>query len=58
VRRLRRRGWKVLVLWECQLTDAERLTAQLKAFLASRPAANCSRSNSFIRAEPPGEVSR
>lgn len=35
---LRALGWSVLVLWECELRDAEALTARLKAFLG--PAAN------------------
>lgn len=31
--RLRRGGWRVLVLWECQLRDADKLAARLRAFL-------------------------
>jgi DNA mismatch endonuclease, patch repair protein len=27
-------GWRVLTLWECQLKDAEALTARLRSFLA------------------------
>jgi DNA mismatch endonuclease, patch repair protein len=34
VRALRREGWRVLVLWECQLRDAERLISALRQFLA------------------------
>ncbi|MEA2079191.1 MAG: very short patch repair endonuclease [Pseudomonadota bacterium] len=31
--KLRRLGWRVLVIWECQTKDRERLTDQLIAFL-------------------------
>ncbi|MBL8881145.1 MAG: hypothetical protein JNG88_18705 [Phycisphaerales bacterium] len=31
--RLRREGWRVLVLWECQLRDADKIAARLRAFL-------------------------
>ena len=31
--RLRREGWRVLVVWECQLRDVEQLATQLRAFL-------------------------
>lgn len=31
---LRRRGWKVLVIWECQLREAERLGRRLDDWLA------------------------
>jgi len=31
---LRRCGWKVLTVWECQTRDAERLAAKIAAFLA------------------------
>jgi DNA mismatch endonuclease (patch repair protein) len=31
--RLRRDGWRVLVVWECQLRDVDELTARLRAFL-------------------------
>lgn len=34
-RRLRRDGWRVLVVWECPLRDARRLAARLRTFLAS-----------------------
>ena len=30
---LRGLGWKVLVVWECELRDMERLVARLEAFL-------------------------
>jgi len=32
-RRLRRDGWGVLVVWECQTRDADRLAARLQSFL-------------------------
>ena len=31
--RLRREGWRVLVVWECQLRDVEQLATRLRAFL-------------------------
>jgi len=34
-RRLRRLGWKVLVVWECQTRDLDKLTDRLQAFLSS-----------------------
>ena len=33
-RRLRRLGWRVLVLWECQIKDLERLARRIDRFLA------------------------
>lgn len=30
---LRGMGWKVMVIWECQLEDVERLAAKVKTFL-------------------------
>jgi DNA mismatch endonuclease (patch repair protein) len=30
---LRREGWRVLVVWECQLRDVDKLAAYLRAFL-------------------------
>jgi DNA mismatch endonuclease Vsr len=33
LRRLRRRGWKVLVVWECELTQPDRLRRTLLRFL-------------------------
>lgn len=33
VRRLRRLGWRVLVVWECQLKRPERVQARLRRFL-------------------------
>ncbi len=33
VRALRRQGWRALVVWECQLRDADRLMARLRTFL-------------------------
>lgn len=32
-RKLRRMGWRVMVIWECQLTDVNRLAKRLKRFL-------------------------
>jgi DNA mismatch endonuclease (patch repair protein) len=34
VRKLRRDGWRVLVIWECQVRDQEQLAARLSEFLA------------------------
>jgi len=34
LRKLRRQGWKVLTIWECQTRDIQRLTARLRSFLA------------------------
>jgi DNA mismatch endonuclease (patch repair protein) len=33
---LREMGWKVMVVWECQLRDGERLSAKLRNFLEER----------------------
>lgn len=33
---LARLGWRVLVVWECELGDRERLRARLETFLAGR----------------------
>ena len=30
---LRAAGWRVLVVWECEIKDAERLAKSLRAFL-------------------------
>ena len=35
---LRRQGWRVLVLWECQLNDLTKTTARVKAFLGPKNA--------------------
>jgi len=32
-RKLRREGWRVLVVWECQVRDMERLAARVRRFL-------------------------
>jgi DNA mismatch endonuclease (patch repair protein) len=34
---LRKLGWRVLVIWECQTKDSERLRGRLKSFLKSAP---------------------
>jgi DNA mismatch endonuclease, patch repair protein len=34
IRTLRAEGWNVLILWECQLLDPEKLKRKLSAFLA------------------------
>lgn len=34
-RKLQSQGWKVLVIWECQLLDSEKLTKKLTNFLSS-----------------------
>ena len=36
VRRLRRRGWKVLVVWECQLRRPEQVFSRRNTLLSSR----------------------
>lgn len=33
IRRLRRKGWRVMVVWECQTHDQKRLASRLIAFL-------------------------
>jgi DNA mismatch endonuclease (patch repair protein) len=33
LRRLRRDGWRVLTVWECQTKDAARLTSRIEKFL-------------------------
>ena len=33
---LEEQGWKVLVIWECELRDSRHLTKTLKSFLGSR----------------------
>lgn len=35
VKALRRSGWRVLVVWECQTRDAERLLSRLERFLSA-----------------------
>jgi DNA mismatch endonuclease (patch repair protein) len=35
LRKLRKGGWKILVLWECQTHNLERLTKKLKQFISS-----------------------
>jgi len=35
LRKLRKEGWKVLVIWECQTQHQEKLTKKLANFLAS-----------------------
>lgn len=32
-RRLRQEGWRVLVIWECQIANSDRLTKTLRRFL-------------------------
>lgn len=32
-RQLRRNGWGILVVWECQLSDLERIASRLRRFL-------------------------
>lgn len=34
-RRLRREGWSVMVIWECQLKDEPRLTRRIRKFLGT-----------------------
>jgi DNA mismatch endonuclease (patch repair protein) len=35
LRQLRRDGWRVLIIWECQTRDAEKLVRKLESFLCS-----------------------
>ena len=35
MRKLRKAGWQVLVVWECQTTNIERLLGNLKAFMGA-----------------------
>ena len=35
INKLRRQGWKVLIVWECQIRDIKKLTGILKHFLSS-----------------------
>lgn len=41
-RRLRREGWRVLVVWECQTRDVERLRERLARFLQEERAGSVS----------------
>jgi DNA mismatch endonuclease (patch repair protein) len=34
IAKLRRRGWRALVIWECKTKDIERVAAKLRRFLA------------------------
>jgi DNA mismatch endonuclease (patch repair protein) len=38
LRALKRQGWRVLVLWECQIRDQDRLERRLGRFLGRKPA--------------------
>ena len=35
IKELKARGWKILVVWECQTRNLPKLSAKLKTFLAS-----------------------
>lgn len=37
LRALRKAGWRVLTVWECQLRTMERLGMKIEAFLMARP---------------------
>lgn len=39
-RLLRKQGWKVLVIWECQIRDHERLSQNVEAFLRTERGAH------------------
>ncbi|HEX4155227.1 MAG TPA: DNA mismatch endonuclease Vsr [Acidobacteriaceae bacterium] len=39
IRRLRQRGWRVLVVWSCETSDGDRLQARLERFLGPTKAA-------------------
>jgi DNA mismatch endonuclease (patch repair protein) len=41
IRRLRSSGWKVLVLWECQLVDSDKLRQTITSFLGRVKTARC-----------------
>lgn len=43
LRALRREGWRVLVVWECQTRDVEHVRARLKKFLAASDSTRPSR---------------
>jgi DNA mismatch endonuclease (patch repair protein) len=34
-KKLRALGWRVLLIWECEVTDAKRINAKLRRFLAN-----------------------
>jgi len=36
--KLRRSGWKALVIWECELSDLHRLAKKIRAFVHFTPA--------------------
>lgn len=42
IARLRKLGWRVLVLWECEIADAQRLRKALARFLLCRERPPCS----------------
>lgn len=51
VRRLRRMGWRVLVIWECQLKNRERVARRIKYFLTEGASAgSCPNSTRTNRA--------
>jgi len=35
LQKLRKEGWKILTVWECETRDIEKLTKKLKRFLSS-----------------------
>jgi DNA mismatch endonuclease (patch repair protein) len=35
LRKLRQQGWEVLVIWECQTKNTEKLTQKLRNFLTT-----------------------
>jgi len=35
LKKLRKQGWKVLIIWECQTKNTEKLTQKLRKFLTS-----------------------
>lgn len=37
LRQLRSLGWEALVIWQCELSDAARITSRLKAFVEREP---------------------
>lgn len=43
IQALRRSGWRVLVIWECETHDTDRLQARVAKFLSASAMTQCSR---------------
>lgn len=48
-RELRDAGFRVLVVWECETANAERLTRRLERFLAGTPRDQAATKNGAVR---------